>query len=169
MQLEIERKYLIEKPNFEELEKTYDLKKTKIFQTYLVSPEGEERRVRAKFCLNKNEKYFYTKKRNVETSNGLIREENEREISQIEYEIFLQEANPSLSTIRKERFVFDYERLTFEVDVYEFEQDYAVMEVELPSADAEVTLPPEIRVIKEVTHDKAFKNKAISKNLCLPV
>ena len=51
------------------------------------------------------------------------------------------------------------------MDVYPFWSDRAVLEVELESEDEAFDIPPFISVIKEVTGDKRYSNKALAKEI----
>ena len=168
MSLEIERKYLVEMPNISNLRTITEVKESRIIQTYLTSPEGMERRVRSRLYPDGSAELFYTEKSSIKSSNGLTREEKEREISSQEYQQLLKEADNSLNSIVKTRYVFEYEGLTFELDAYEFEKNYATMEVELESEETVITLPPYIKAIRDVTSDKRFKNKSLAKSQALP-
>ena len=53
----------------------------------------------------------------------------------------------------------------FEIDVYPFWTDRAIMEIELDSEEREVMLPPSIEVIKEVTGDGRYTNAAIAREV----
>ena len=50
----------------------------------------------------------------------------------------------------------------FEIDIYPFWRDKAVMEIELSSEDEDFEIPHEIKVIKEVTGDKRYKNASLA-------
>ena len=54
---------------------------------------------------------------------------------------------------------------TFELDVYTFWQNIAVMELEVGKESDAVTLPPEIEVVREVTGDRRFTNAALSRSV----
>ena len=56
-----------------------------------------------------------------------------------------------------------YDGKDFEIDVYPFWQDKAVMEIELTDEMETVMLPPEIEIIKEVTGDRRYTNAALAK------
>ena len=157
--LEIERKYLIEYPNLAWLTSHPDVTVSEITQTYLSSPGEEERRVRMR-KEGETVTYYYTVKRRV---TAVTREEEETVITEAQYNAYLTEADPSKYPLKKTRYCLSYEGLTPEIDIYPFWNHQAVLEVELPSEDAPVTLPPEIRVIREVTGEKAFKNSELAK------
>ena len=158
--LEIERKFLISKPDVENLRQKYNLSKTTITQIYLKSKDRTERRIRKRGNKG-NFKCYYTEKKDV--SNG-VREESEHSITLSEYNKLLSEIDPNKNAIRKDRYVFDYNGKTIEIDVYPFWVDKAILEVELSSIDEELNIPSEIRVIKEVTDDKRYKNSSLADN-----
>lgn len=156
---EIERKYLIEMPNIKELCKLYSITKSNIIQTYLINTKDSERRIRQR-GLNGSYSYFYTEKRKI---TELKRVETEKKISQSEYLDYMMEADTSLKQIRKDRYCFVYKDSYIEMDVYPFWKDNAIVEVELTNEGQKVELPPEIKVIREVTEDKRFKNNQLAK------
>jgi hypothetical protein len=93
-----------------------------------------------------------------------IYKETEKKITKDEYLYYLMEADTSLKKIRKDRYCFVYDNSYIEMDIYPFWKDYAIVEVELTNKEELVSLPPEIKVIKEVTEDKRFKNSSLAKN-----
>lgn len=156
--LEIERKYLI-RQNPVIFDRS-ELRKY-IIQTYLISDEDIQRRVR-KMTVSGTEnytKYFYTEKRFL---SAVTREENEHEISAEEYERLLSEADPKLETIEKNRYIIIRDGQCFEIDVYPFSNTLATMEIELESEDAPVSLPPFVEVIREVTGEHDYSNRVLS-------
>ena len=90
------------------------------------------------------------------------RVEVERRLSQDEYLKLLMEADTSLHQIRKTRFCLTYEGQYFEIDVYPFWNDQAIMEIELLSEAAEIRIPEFLKVIKEVTDDENYKNSSLA-------
>jgi len=157
--LEIERKFLIEYPDVAELEKMPNCKRVEIIQTYLSAPEGEENRVRQR-GVDGNYIYFQTTKRKV---TELKRVEVERRLSKDEYLRLLMDADPTRRAIRKTRYCLTYENQYFEIDVYPFWQDRAIVEIELRDEQVPVRFPRQIRVIREVTEEEAFKNASLAK------
>ena len=51
----------------------------------------------------------------------------------------------------------------FEIDVYPFWSDQAIMEIELSDPNEEIRFPEIIRVIREVTEDERYKNSSLAK------
>jgi len=156
--LEIERKFLIEYPDINWLENIPNCQRIEIIQTYLVSKEGEEVRVRQR-GMEGNYIYFQTTKKNV---SGLKRIEVERRLSKEEYLTLLMEADPAKRQIRKTRYCLTYENQYFEIDVYPFWNDKAIIEIELSDETAEISFPKQIKVVKEVTEDAAYKNASLA-------
>ena len=67
--------------------------------------------------------------------------------------------------IRKTRYCFICDNLYFELDVYPFAENWAILEVELTNENDIVTIPDFIKVIKEVTNDEAYSNYALAGHL----
>lgn len=156
---EIERKFLIKKPNIEWLKNHPKCSKVEILQTYLISNNNIERRVRQR-GINGNYTYYITTK---ETITGLQRIEEETRISQDKYTRFLMDIDTNIGSIRKTRYCLEYNCKYFEIDVYPNWEDTAILEIELSNADEKINIPDEIKVIKEVTDDPVFKNINIAK------
>jgi len=157
---EIERKYLIRCPGAELLAQCAS--RSFITQTYLAGRDGHGgERVRKRVYADRTE-YTHTEKRKI---NAMRREEREREISREEYEALLQRADPERVTVEKTRYCLRRAGKIFEIDVYPFWSDRAVMEIELGSEEERVTLPEEIELIREITQDKRYTNRAIAKEI----
>ncbi len=157
--LEIERKYLILRPDEAQLRPlcsaVYDME-----QTYLKSREGVTARVRRR--VGEREEFFRTEKERC-TDRTCV--ERERIIDRGEYErLLLQKADDAL-TICKRRYCLPYGGFTFEIDIYPFWQRFAVMEVELESEEQQFTLPAQITVVREVTDDRRMKNAALARHI----
>ncbi len=156
---EIERKYLIEYPDINWLESLKNCQRIEIIQTYLKSDVNEEVRVRQR-GVDGNFIYFKTIKRKV---TDLKRVEIEKRLSKDEYLTLLLEADTEKRQIRKTRYCLMYENQYFEIDVYPFWNDKAILEIELSDENAEISFPSEIKVIKEVTDDESYKNASLAK------
>ena len=156
---EIERKFLIEYPDIAELDKLPNCQRVEIIQTYLTSPEGEESRVRQR-GVDGNYIYFQTIKKKV---TDLKRVEVERRLSKDDYLRLLMDASPNFRPIRKTRYCLTYENQYFEIDVYPFWKDKAIMEIELANENTEIRFPAQIKVIKEVTEDETYKNASLAR------
>ncbi len=156
---EIERKFLIEYPDLKWFESMPNCSRVEIIQTYLKSSADEEIRVRQR-GINGNYVYYQTVKRKV---SDLKRVEIERRLSEKEYLRLLMDADTTRHQIRKDRYCLTYDNRYFEIDVYPFWNDKAIVEIELTSEDEPVVLPKELKLIKEVTDDESYKNSALAK------
>ena len=157
--MENERKFLIAYPDVKALEKMPNCQRVEIIQTYLTAPEGEESRVRQRGA-DGHYVYFQTTKRRI---TGQKRVEVERRLSQEEYLRLLMDADPNCRPIRKTRYCLTYDNQYFEIDVYPFWQDQAILEIELSGDDTPVRFPDFLRIIREVTQDDSYKNAALAR------
>lgn len=155
---EIERKFLIEYPNIQALEKNPNCRCVEIIQTYLNSVD-DEIRVRQR-GENGNYIYFKTIKKKID---DVKRIEIEMRLSQNEYLTLLMDADTTKRQIRKTRYCLTYESQYFEIDIYPFWDDKAIVEIELNDENAEINFPDYIKIIKEVTDDDAYKNASLAK------
>ena len=161
MAYEIERKFLIEYPDVNELEAYPESTKSEISQTYLLTDDGFTSRVR-KRTTNGATKYIFTEKKRV---NDVKCIENEREITKEEYNDLLKLADPERRTIEKTRYCLPYGERVVEIDIYPFWTNRAIAEVEMEDECESVRLPGFIKVIREVTAEKAYKNVALAKEI----
>ena len=154
--LEIERKFLIKYPGRDIIGSA---DRTEIVQTYLRPESGSgTERVRKR---GRDGKYVYThtvKKR----LSDVRRTEIENEISAEEYGELLKRADSRRNVIYKSRLCYNYRGQMFEIDLYPFWSDRAVMELELENEDQEIFFPPEIEIIKEISSDRRYTNAAIA-------
>ncbi len=157
--LEIERKFLIEYPDLDWLRSYPSARAVDIVQTYLTSEPGCERRVR-KRGEKGNYIYLMTTKRKI---SGMKRIETESRLTREEYESLLTERDPERREIQKTRYCLTYEGHYFEIDIFPFWSDKALAEIELSDENEEILLPPQLKLIKEVTHDDAYKNASLAK------
>ena len=158
MQIELEKKFLIEYPDLELLNEKYNPKKYDIEQIYLLSDEDGSRRIRMR-REGESTVFIETVKLRI---NGSKCYEYERELSAEEYEQCKADADPERSLIYKERYVFPYKEKIMEIDVYPFWKDKAVLEIELESEEDEYFIPDEIKVIKDVSDERKYKNAQLA-------
>ena len=159
--LEIERKYLIRRPDRVELER-HAARRLEITQVYLLrGPEGESRRLRRAVEAGR-EKLYYTEKLH---RSDLVRVERERELTPAEYEELLARADGERRPIRKERWCVPWADHTLEIDVFPFWEDRAYCEIELQSPEEDVLLPDWLTVIREVTGDPRYTNSALAREI----
>lgn len=155
---EIERKFLIEYPDLSWLERQPSCRRVEIIQTYLKAPEGEEIRVRQRGAEG-SYIYFQTTKRRI---SGLKRVEIEKRLTKDEYLRLLMQADTAKRQIRKDRYCLTYENQYFEIDIYPFWDDKAIVEIELREENEQIRFPRQLKVIREVTDDENYKNASLA-------
>ena len=157
---EIERKFLIRMPDFALLAAKDGYRADGIEQTYLSDPTATTR-VRRRV---RGDAVSYTRTSKVRISARSCFED-ERELTEAEYLAALSERDPALSTVVKTRHVFRDNGLTYEIDVYPFWAEVAVLEVELESEDQPLPIPACLTVLAEVTEDRRFKNRGLAERI----
>jgi len=159
--LEIERKFLITYPNIETIENSLKCQKIEISQTYLNSNNSDEIRVRKSTIDNKTT-FVKTIKRKI-NNQGFKRVEIESEITSDEYSKLLEDADITKHTLTKTRYCFNYKGQLFELDIYPFWTNQAILEIELLSENEKINFPNFIEIIREVTNDENYKNSNLAK------
>lgn len=157
--VEIERKFVIAKPDIETLSCRCEYTVSEIDQTYLESHEGVTHRVRARSYKGRTV-YTETKKVRIDRTSAF---EDEREIGKEEYDALLLKRMPGTVTLKKTRHTFRHLDRVIEIDIYPDWQRSCILEVELDSSDDEVRLPDFIKVVREVTGDKKYSNASMSR------
>ena len=159
--LEIERKFLIQYPDTDALRQMPEYRVVHMEQSYLQATEdfigGRIRRI----TESGKERFVYTYKVRL---TELTRREYERDITAEEYAELLMRKTPGTITIRKDRHVFRYEGLVYELDVYDFWKDRATLEAEVTSEDTPIPVPPCVNLIREVTCDRRYNNSRLAES-----
>lgn len=133
----------------------------KITQTYLRSSNPDiERRVRRRES-EEGTIFFYTEKRSITMFERI---ENERIIDEKEYMTLLLERDPEKREIRKTRTCFLFSHQRFELDNFDEEDQYSMLELEILGKAQKINLPDFIKqkMVREVTEEPAFRNSAIA-------
>lgn len=154
MAQEIERKYLIHMPDLTGL----PCERWDIEQIYLTSATGETRRIRKIVCAG-SASYYFTHKQRVSAMTCI---EDERAISQQEYNRLSAEADPGKRMIVKTRFRLPHEGHIVEIDIFPFWHDRALCEIELRDENEVCPLPDFVKLIREVTNDFRYKNTMLA-------
>lgn len=152
---EIERKYLIAYPEPSVLERC---ECSDIVQTYLVGEKGSSERVRAR---SDDRGCVYTHTVKIKLSD-MRRVENECVVDEQEYRQLLERRDASRRVIEKKRCCLEYKSQIFEIDIFPFWSDRALMEIELTDESDSIDLPPCVRIIKDVTADGRYTNSALA-------
>lgn len=160
--MEIERKYLIRMPDAGMLAAMPGCELWEIRQTYLKGcGGGYSNRVR-RLRINGAEKYIQTEKLRV---NALSARENEREISREAYLSLMEQADPALHSIDKQRYRIPYAGQMLEIDIYSFWNDRATLEIELADEAQQPILPDWLEIVRELTGERAYKNLYLAKEI----
>jgi CYTH domain-containing protein len=159
--LEIEYKYLIRYPDESVLIQQPGCSRVEIIQDYLLTDGSFTSRLRL-WTENGETRYYHTVKKRVSRQTA---EEHEEQIAPDVYSELLQQKDPDLRTIRKVRYRIPYEHHLMEIDIYPFWRHQAVLEVEISSENESVCLPSWIKILRDVTGEKAYKNVALAKNV----
>ena len=152
---EIERKFLIAMPDEAFLK---SCSASAITQTYLVCDGNTTERVRDRAYPDHCE-YTHTIKYKL---NNMRRIEDERQIDEDTYTALLKRADPARRPIRKVRYCFEHDGRLWELDVFPFWKNSAYLEIELTGENEAFTLPPGLRLKREVTDDPRYTNAALS-------
>ncbi len=159
--IETERKFLIKMPDMQQLAELEGVRIKDITQTYLVSDDGKNARVR-KIVENGKTSYIKTVKQRISTLSCF---EEEYEINENTYAAELKLRDTEKNTIQKVRYCLPYEGHILEIDIYPFWLDRAILEIELRDENEAFAIPSFLEIIKEVSDDKRYKNT----NLALEV
>ena len=74
--------------------------------------------------------------------------EIEKRLSKDEYLGLLMNADPEYRQIRKTRYCLTYNKTYYEIDVFPFWKDRALMEIELENEIQKISVPPFVEIIK---------------------
>ena len=156
--LEIEKKFLIDLSSLSSL--PTHASRVLIEQIYLPAGEdGVEERIRRR-SQGAHSVCYRTRKRVVQAG---VREEREWQVPLHEY-IHAFRTVKGGGFIRKHRWCFLYEGQYFEVDDFSVMRDdgLCIAEIELTDQESEVRMPSWMKVIKEVTDDPRYSNRALA-------
>lgn len=160
MPVEIERKYLIKMPDIKIVRNQQGYESSVIEQAYITG-DGERRGGRIRKRLYKSGcRYYKTFKENI---GEISRIEIESEITADEYDTLLKNKLDGTRVIKKTRHCFVFGGKLMELDIYDFWDDVATLEIELKSEEEQVVLPDFIEVIKDVSADEMYSNFSLAK------
>lgn len=159
--IETERKFLILIPSYNEMKQQKNFRIRKIVQTYLKHTDNKNSRVR-EIIENGETTYIKTVKERI---SALSCFEDEDVISYEEYKELLVNADKEKKSINKTRYSFEYCDHILEIDIYDFWNDRATLEIELLSESENFSIPSFITVIKEISTDSRYKNTNLAKSV----
>lgn len=157
MPLEIEKKFLIKMPDLRWIEKNTNCKTAQITQTYLgFKKNGFGDRVR-RMTIDGKTKFFHTSKKSL---SDMTRIEIEKEISKKQYYDLLKTTDKERN-LRKKRYIIYLNNLKYEIDVYPFWKETAILEIELENEKQQYEIPDFIEVIGDVTGNRDYSNSSL--------
>ena len=157
--LEIEKKLLIRMPDLEWIKQNTNCKIAKISQTYLGrAKNGYGNRVR-RMTINGKTKFYHTSKKSI---SDMTRIELEKEITQNEYNAYLLKRVKG-KTLYKTRYIVYMNNLKYEIDVYPFWHETAILEIELKDEKQKYEIPDFIEVIGDVTGNIDYSNSSLAR------
>ena len=161
-QIENERRFLVETiPGVAAWPVPFEV--STIHQTYLIpTTPGTVERVRQRRWRKGNRILCVHNIKTPQPTGGPL--EKEVPVSMEVYKDLLNRADPERVTLWKARMVFDYAGWTWELDEI-FTRHLNILEVELPSLDTEVELPPWLKIMREITGESALSNYELAKPL----
>ena len=149
-------KYLIAMPDMAAFAHAHRAAAIDMTQTYLVLTNPTiERRVRRQESGTEH-LYFYTEKHLMKDG---TKWDTEKPISEKQYERYLLERDETLAPVRKTKYRFVYDDCRCEIDVYPFSSDRAIL---FYYGKDGAKLPDEICVLREVTGEREYKNRALA-------
>ena len=133
---------------------------SEIEQIYISFEKGVTHRIRRRAYKDKTV-CTETKKYRIDEMSVY---EDEKQISETCYSELATRIESGTRPIRKIRHTFVFDGQLFEIDEYDLWQSSCILETELKSREDEVSFPPFITVIKEVTGEKKYSNASMSHN-----
>jgi CYTH domain-containing protein len=89
--------------------------------------------------------------------------ENEREITEAEFESLSERRDENTRAIKKHRHTFVFSGQLFEIDVYPEWKNTAILETELADRNTTVEFPSFLKIVSDVTGDKRYSNASMSR------
>lgn len=156
--IETEYKFVVKKPSVRLISSYPSYTESEILQIYLENPLATHR-VRRRAYSDGRIVFTENKKRRI---NKMSSYEDEREISEREFEELRVNIERGAHPLKKIRRTVEYGGLVFEFDFYEKWKSTCIMEVELPNESAEVKMPEFVEIVRDVTGDKSYSNHSMA-------
>jgi CYTH domain-containing protein len=156
--VEVERKFLVRAVSAGEWPVRSE--EVEVEQTYLLTSDGSEARVR-----RRGQQASYTYTHTIKRPHGEgQRIRSDKQITGREYLTLLSQADPSRCPIRKRRRCFLWNQHYFELDTYvEPRPGLRILEAEVEELSRPLALPPFIEVEREVTGEEAYTNNSLAR------
>lgn len=159
--IEIFKKYLIEVDDtmLEKIKEAPNYVYSHLIQYFLASVSGKERRIRKR---ERGDSTIFTYSEATYSSPN-TRNKHDRIISEREFYQYLSEKDEN-GEIDKQRHAFIYDNHFFKLDIFSFDQSKGLLSVQIPDEQDEIRLPDFIRILKDVSEDKNYKNYYLAKS-----
>lgn len=161
---EARRRFLVHYPDIDMLDALPGCYREEIEQVYLHAPQNEEIRLRRR-SSGEDCVYYITTTKITEGHRCL---ESEGRLTEREYKQFLGNADPGMKPIHKTRWCLTFYGHYYELDLYPFWQDRAVLEVLLGDEEEEFRIPDFLQVIREVTKDREYDVASLARQQAQP-
>ena len=76
----------------------------------------------------------------------------------------MKEADWEKNVITKDRYNIVEGETTYEIDVYPFWDDRAILEIEMEDEKEDIIIPDFVEVVRDVTEESAYKNSSLAKS-----
>ncbi len=159
--IEIERKYIIEKPELSRLGGMSEYSSSEITQIYLESVPSVTHRIRRRQESDGEITYTETKKIRIDKISAY---EDEKEVSRERFDELRLLMRRGTSPIIKTRHSFKYKDQLFEIDIYPEWKDICIMETELRDREKSAEMPEFIKIKAEVSGMREFSNASLAQN-----
>ena len=154
-----QEKYLIDLKNSELSNVIENGTEANIVQTYLVSSEGEEKRLRM-MRMGDNISYYYSVyKRNDDGSKFIV---SEKRIDRNIYNSLLEFRDNNSVDIKKKRYYFVYEGSYLHLDIFDGDEELGMLEINV-NKGGKCFVPEYLRVIDIVTGNEEYVNHSLAK------
>lgn len=130
-----------------------------ISQTYLEGEPHIEKRLR-KIEFQDSISYLFSVYKVLPDGTKLC--VSEKNLSEKEYDAFMEYRDNGYETIQKIRYYFDYEGQYFSLDVFDGKSDVGILEINVDEKD-KVVVPDFVCILDKVTDDLNFYNRNIAK------
>ena len=158
--VEIERKFIIELPDFEKMREMSGYECREITQAYMPTKDGVSHRIRKSAGIG-GVIYTETKKRRIDEMSAI---EDERVITKEQYLNLFEARDSELNVLYKCRHSFEFSGQVFEIDVYPEWTLSCIMETELKAKEDNPEIPPIIKIIREVTGERKYTNHSMARS-----
>ena len=130
-----------------------------IVQTYLMSSEGEERRLR-KVILGEDISYYFSVFKVSETGKKTI--VSEKKIERKIYDSLLEFRDKTREDIVKKRYYFVSDGEYLHLDIFDGDDEIGILEINV-NRGFRMHIPNELKVIDKVSGNKEYSNRNLAK------